>query len=218
MIPDAGYLDAAAERVSPRKLAGIAFVALLHVAIIYALVNGLGEQTVQVLHAPLQVRIIEETPPPKLAPPPPPPQVVKLPKPYIPPPLIRVARRPRPVPVIARVTVQKPPAPAPAPVPVPAARPSAARAAGLDTSQSCAAPQYPQDAEDMEQTGISVLQFLIGTDGSVEKAEVASSSGHDELDQAALQALAQCRFKPALGADGQPQEAWTRIRYVWTLN
>jgi protein TonB len=91
-------------------------------------------------------------------------------------------------------------------------------AAGLDSSQSCAAPQYPEEAEDMEQTGTSVLQFLIGPDGNVEKSIVAGSSGHSSLDQAALQALSICKFKPAIGADGKPQQAWTSIRYVWTLN
>jgi protein TonB len=88
----------------------------------------------------------------------------------------------------------------------------------LDPNQSCAPPQYPEDAEDMEQTGISVLQFLIDTNGNVVSSRIASSSGHASLDDAAEQALGQCKFRPAIGADGKPQEAWTSIRYVWQLN
>ena len=204
-------MDYAGDTPSPQKIAGIAFVAVLHVAIIYALLNGLGSAVVQVFHAPLQAQIIQAVKPPSEAPPPPPPPVINPPPPYIPPPLIQIAPPPTP-PVIATVTTQKPPAPAPV------ARPQPAKAAGLDPNQSCAAPQYPEEAEDMGETGTSVVQFLIGADGSVEQSRVASSSGHDQLDEAALQALGQCRFKPAIGTDGKPQEAWTSISYVWTLN
>ena len=205
-------MDYAEDRVSAHKVGGIAFVVLLHVAIIYALVSGLGQAAVQVLRAPLEAKIIQDVQPPRPAPPPPPP-VIQPPPPYIPPPLIQIAQPP-PVPVIAQVTSVKPPTP----VPVPVARPAVTKAAGLDPNQSCAPPQYPEDAEEMGQTGTSVLQFLIGADGGVEQSRVASSSGHTSLDEAALQGLGQCKFKPAIGADGKPQEAWTSIRYVWTLN
>ncbi len=204
-------MDYAEQTSSPQKLAGIAFVVVLHVAIIYALLNGLGSAVVQVFHKPLQAQIIQEVKPPPEAPPPPPPPVINPPPPYIPPPLIQIAPPPPP-PVIAAVTSVKPP------VPVPVARPAVLKSAGLDPNQGCAAPQYPEDAEDMGQTGTSVVQFLIGADGAVVQSRVAGSSGHAALDQAALQALGQCKFKPAIGADGQPQEAWTSIRYVWTLN
>jgi periplasmic protein TonB len=210
-------LDYAGETPSPQKLAGIAFVVALHVAIIYALLNGLGSTVVQVFHAPLQAQIIQEVKPPTIAPPPPPPPVINPPPPYIPPPLIQIAPPPSP-PVIASVTTQKPPAPVPVPVQSPVARPAIAKGAGLDSNQGCAAPQYPEEAENMGETGTSVVQFLIGADGSVQQSRVASSSGHTQLDEAALQALGQCRFKPAIGTDGKPQEAWTSISYVWTLN
>jgi protein TonB len=70
----------------------------------------------------------------------------------------------------------------------------------------------------MEQTGTSVLQFLIAASGAVVESRVAASSGHAALDEAAVAALSQCRFRPAIGADGKPQEAWTSIRYVWQLD
>lgn len=206
-------LDYVEDTTSPQKLAGIAFVALLHVAIIYALLNGLGSAVVQVFHQPVQAQIIQDVKPPSEVPPPPPPPVINPPPPYIPPPLIQIAPPPTP-PVIAAVTAQKPPAPVPVAVP----RPQVSKPAGLDPNQSCAAPQYPQEAEDMGQTGTSVVQFLIGADGKVVQSRVASTSGHTSLDNAALSALGQCKFRPALGTDGKPQEAWTSISYVWTLN
>jgi protein TonB len=207
-------LDYGADNFSPRKFAGIAVVALLHVAIIYALINGLGEQAVQIFQHPAEVKIIQQIKPPNVAPPPPPPPLVAPPPPFIPPPLVQIAQPPPP-PVIATVTqvkpVTSPPAPRPALAPV-------RSGAMLDPNQSCAPPQYPEDAEDMEQTGISVLQFLIDTNGNVVSSRIASSSGHASLDDAAEQALGQCKFRPAIGADGKPQEAWTSIRYVWQLN
>jgi len=199
-----------------QRFGGIAFVILLHAAIIYALVSGLGTQAVEVLHAPLEAKIIQPVTPPQVTPPPPPPpQTIKPPPVFIPPPLVQIAQPPPSKPVIAAVTTQRPVVAPPKPVPAPA---SVRSAAGLDPNQSCAPPQYPEEAEDMEQTGTSVLQFLIGTNGQVEKAQIATSSGHAALDGAALQALSRCEFKPAIGADGKPQEAWTSIRYVWTLN
>jgi len=209
-------LHEADEIFSPRRIGGIAFVALLHVAIIYALVNGLGAQMVQVLRQPLEAKIIEpaKLPPPE-APPPPPPQLVTPPPVFIPPPVIQIAQPPPPVPVIAAVTAVKPTAPPPAPVPAPAVQKTAA---GLDPNQSCAPPEYPEEAEDMEQTGVSVLQFLVDTNGHVAGSRIETSSGHAALDDAALRALSQCKFKPAIGADGNPRESWTSIRYVWQLN
>jgi protein TonB len=209
-------MDDANEIISPRRIGGIAFVALLHVAIVYALLNGLGAQMVQVLRPPLEAKIIEpaKLPPPE-APPPPPPQLLTPPPVFIPPPVIQIAQPPPTVPVIAAVTQVKPTTPPPTPAPAP---PVQKTAAGLDPNQTCTPPEYPEEAEDMEQTGVSVLQFLIDKNGNVAASRVQDSSGHASLDDAALRALAQCKFKPAIGADGNPQESWTSIRYVWQLN
>lgn len=207
-------MDYANSPLSARRIAGIAFVALLHVAIIYALLSGLGVRAVPVLHQPLEAKIIQDVKPPPPAPPPPPPQLVQPPPPYIPPPLVQIAQPP-PVPVIAAATAVKPVAPPPKPVPPPQPVRAAAR---LDPNQSCAAPQYPDSAYDMGETGTSVLQFLISANGSVEQSRIASSSGHAVLDDAALAALAQCHFEPAIGADGQPQQSWATIPFVWQLN
>jgi periplasmic protein TonB len=185
-------------------------VVLLHIGIIYALVSGLGSQMVQVLHKPLEVKIVQEAKPPP-PPPPPPPQLIQPPPPYIPPPLVQIAQPPPP-PVITAVTRVKPVAPPPAPVPV------VVRAAGLDPNQSCTPPQYPEAAEQMEQTGRTILQFLIDAGGNVVSARIARSSGFSLLDDAAERALSQCKFRPAIGTDGKAQEAWTSIAYDWQLS
>ena len=101
-------MDYAEQRFSSRKAGGIAFVALLHVGIIYALVTGLGDQVAHVLRQPLEAK--------------------------------------------KRRTAK------------------------------------------------------------------ASAGGHAFLDEAAVAALSQCKSRPAIGADGKPQEAWTSTRYVWQLD
>jgi protein TonB len=211
-------LDYVGEGFSSRRIAGIGVVALLHVVIIYALLSGLGEQFVQVLHQPLEAKIIQQVKPPQIQPPPPPPQLIQPPPPFIPPPIVQIAQPPPPVPVIAAVTRAPPVAPPPQPVAPQPAKPQIRSAAGLDPNQTCAPPEYPEEAEDMEQTGVSVVQFLIDPSGAVISSRIASSSGHESLDDAAVRALSICKFKPAIGSDGKPQEAWTSIRYVWQLN
>ncbi len=65
------------------------------------------------------------------------------------------------------------------------------------------APKYPGDAWLAGAQGEVVLRLHIGPDGRVSRAELRRSSGHVSLDQAAMLALAQWRFLPAL-RDGVP--------------
>jgi len=209
-------VDYAEQRFSSRQAAGIAFVVLLHIAIIYALVSGLGEQAIQVLRQPLEAKIITQ---PKLLPPapppPPPPQMLAPPPPFIPPPLVQIAQPP-PVPVIASVTRVQPVQPVQPVTPRPPVPAPVHTGASLET-HSCGAPDYPDEAADNNEAGTTVLQFLIGPTGAVLSVHLAISSGHAILDQAAVKAFSLCKFSPAIGTDGNPQEGWVTVPYVWQL-
>jgi protein TonB len=214
------------ERAPGKKFSGLAFVILLHVLIVYALMTGLARKMVDVIKQPIETKIIEEVappPPPDLPPPPPPPKMVAPPPPFIPPPEITVATPPPPTNTITAVTnvqpetpvftppqpvVEAPPAPAPAPAPV--------RVAPVVDFNSCSKPDYPRNSLRNEEEGTVTLQFLIGVDGSVVDSKVEKSSGHRALDRAAQRALSQCRFKPGM-IDGKPQQTWTKVQYVWKL-
>ena len=103
----------------------IALVAILHIAIGYALVTGLARKVVEVIKAPLETKIIEEIkkPPPDV-PPPPPPKLAAPPPPFIPPPEINIQVPViAPPPTITTVTTTPPP-PGPPPVIAPPAPPA----------------------------------------------------------------------------------------------
>lgn len=194
------------------RIGGIAVVVLLHVIIIYALLNGLGSAVVDVLRGPLQAQVIAPVKPPNVPPPPPP--VIQPPPPYIPPPLIQTAPPPDVAPVIAAVATVRPPAPA-APV---------ARAATLNVNQACQSAVGAleddvgdeQDANPGLQLHRTIAQFYIGADGAVEQAHVAVSSGDPVLDGDLIHELSRCKFNPAIGANGQPQAMWVSQPYDWT--
>lgn len=63
-------------------------------------------------------------------------------------------------------------------------------------------PAYPADAMRRHQAGTVHLMIQVTADGIPVLVEVAGSSGHPSLDQAAVQAVEQWRFTPARSAAG----------------
>ena len=88
--------------------------------------------------------------------------------------------------------------------------------AALANASDCVLPDYPARAARNGDTGTVSLALLIGTDGRVAEAKVRRSSGHKELDRAAVSALSMCKFKPAM-TNGVAEPAWGQIAYVWSL-
>ena len=89
--------------------------------------------------------------------------------------------------------------------------------AALANADACALPSYPARAIREGNTGTVTLALLIGPDGKVGASRVQRSSGHPELDRAAVAALKLCTFKPAT-TNGVAESAWGQIAYVWTLD
>ncbi|PHV10639.1 hypothetical protein [Chitinimonas sp. BJB300] len=119
-----------------KHLLGIGFVVLLHLFVIYALVNGLARKVVEVIQKPLETKLIDEPPPPppEEKPIPLPPEV-KLPPPppaYVPPPEVvvqaPVAPTNAPTAVSHEAPPEVPPQPPAPPVPVAPPAPVSARA------------------------------------------------------------------------------------------
>jgi periplasmic protein TonB len=202
------------------RLFGIALVALLHVAIGYALVNGLARRAVDQARVLVEATIIDPTPPQKLAPPPPPPEIAPPPK-AVPPPKI-VPRPPLFVPP-PEVKVQHPLAPpkqSTAPMVITTERSPAAdpvRILPRIDPQHSREPEYPAQSRRLGEQGSLVLQALIDIDGRVLETKLLQSSGFDRLDQAALDGIkSNYRFAPGT-IDGKPQAMWYTFKFTWKL-
>ncbi|TNF59280.1 MAG: energy transducer TonB, partial [Burkholderiales bacterium] len=64
--------------------------------------------------------------------------------------------------------------------------------------------------------GRVVVRALIGVDGTATRAEIRSSSGHDRLDQAALQTVLRWRYVPGQRS-GRPEAMWFDIPISFVL-
>ena len=196
-------------------------VLVFHVALGYALVQGLARKIVEVVRLPLDTKIVEEIKPPPEKPPPPPPKLATPPPPYIPPPEVQV-QVPVSAPTITAITTVKPPAPvpppaAPAPPPPAPVKPHVpVRTAPVVDARECEKPPYPAAALRANETGTVRLSFLIDVDGRVLESKVDRSSGSRRLDEAARDGLGLCKFRPAT-VDGKPERTWARIEYEWKI-
>jgi len=106
----------------------------------------------------------------------------------------------------------RPPVPEQAPSPVPVTPPDL-RAAYLSNPR----PPYPLVARRLGLEGRVVLRAEILETGACNQILVSQSSGHEVLDQAALQAVKQWRFVPARRG-GERVTAWVEVPIVFRLD
>jgi len=210
-------------RAGLRRLAGILIVVALHVGVVYALVTGLAQRTIEVVRAPIETRILPPDQPAPPVTPPPPPQFAPPPPLFVPPPEIRIAPPPAPKPAIAAVTTVKPAEPTPPPVlsapPVsvpPAPREPVRVQPRLDPTRS-REPEYPPTSRRLGEQGGLVVQVLVEPDGRPSDVKLIESSGFARLDQAALSGIrSSYRFVPG-SIDGKPTAQWFTFRFVWKI-
>lgn len=219
----------------PRRWVGLGIVAALHVAMGWALVNGLARKVIDVVRPTVvETVLIEperppEPPPAPAAPPPPaaptPPKAPPPPPAYVPRPEVAVTTPPAPT--ISTTSAPTPPAdvqistappavtapPAPPPAPVVRTQPS--------LNFGVCRPEYPPAAMRAEAEGVVVVAFTMDTDGHISEAHVEQSAGptreHKQLDRATLDAVLACKGRPGT-VDGRPERLSSRVRYRWTLD
>lgn len=75
-------------------------------------------------------------------------------------------------------------------------------------------PVYPATARQARVQGVVVMEAVIGTDGSVDRLRVIS--GHPLLNQAALEAVKQWKYKPTL-LNGDPVEVIMAITVTFSF-
>jgi TonB family protein len=78
-------------------------------------------------------------------------------------------------------------------------------------------PEYPEQARKNGIEGRTVVRALIDFDGSICETEIASSSGNEILDYAALSAVKKSIFDPA-NHEGKPVKVWVSIPIQFKLS
>lgn len=216
------------EKEPGKNLTGITIVVLLHLLVGWGILNGLGTKVITKVQEAVETKLIEEVkppPPPETPPPPPPPEMKAPPPPFIPPVEVQVQQPPPPQNVIQAATSTPPPTtslappapPAPSAPPAPPAPAGPTRIAAVADFSTCATPEYPKSSQRNEEEGTTTISFLIGVDGRMIDSKIQKSSGSRDLDRAAQAAIGKCRFKPAMN-NGQPEQAWVPVQYVWSLD
>jgi protein TonB len=177
-------MDFARQQRDPTRHAiGIAFVVLIHILVIYALVTGLGSKAVQLIKKPLTATIIEEI---KVPPPPPPPPLkkiveppkIKMQQPFVPPPDIPVVTPPPVEPVIAVVAPTPPPEPVVIAPPAPIAPPEPPKPA-IRQGVSCKVMEKPSFPREAIRAGVEKGQVIavltIDDKGNVSNIDIVSA-------------------------------------------
>ena len=172
------------QRSPVKHLTGIAVAVILHLLVIYMLVNSSAHRMMELIQLPLEVKIIEERPKLPDTPPPPPAKLQKLPPAFVPPPEVQVRAQAEPPATIANIThLATPVEPAP-----PARR--AGRGTGLtvgagapgagvacpNSQQIRAETSYPEQARRDKLEGNVLVEFTLLANGSIIDLDIKSSS------------------------------------------
>ncbi len=165
-----------------------------------------------------QPKPIAPPPPPKVQPKPPPPKVVPL-KPQKPKPVPKVVEQvptsaPSPVVDTAPSAPVAGPAAPPAP-PAPVVEKVTAPVAGADYGDR-PDPVYPDHAQEMGWEGKVLLKVHVQANGKPAAVTVAKSSGHQELDDAAVKAVTKWTFKPAMRGD-TPTDGFVTVPITFNI-
>lgn len=79
-------------------------------------------------------------------------------------------------------------------------------------------PRYPRRAKADGIQGLVLVRIIIGTDGRVEPGSARVIRSVPALDAAAISAVSQWRFSPALGRQGRPVRVIVEIPVQFSLN
>ncbi len=118
-----------------------------------------------------------------------------------------VTQETRPMPSLQLLQPESAPA-APAPV--------QARVDVPPKARSAIKPQYPKSARERGAEGSVELLLEVAADGSVAGASVISTSGHADLDEAALKEARRAKFKPAQ-SNGKAVASSARITLTFRI-
>ena len=216
---DASDMAYADQEMSGNRIAAFVIVALLHLALGYALVTGLAYEGVKQLAKKLTTVEIKKEEKKEEKKPPPPKKDVAPPPIVTPPPKININVAPPPVDTTPKQLppppIELPPNPAPPAPPPPRIQPKSPTPKG-NPGNWANSNDYPNRALREEKEGTTRVRVTVGPDGRVTSCDVTGSSGSDELDSTTCSLITRRgRFNPATDGEGQPTSgSWsTAVRW-----
>jgi protein TonB len=194
------------DKSATSKAGSLAVVIGIHIAVILGLIAALNQGALMKQLQEIKATVDTAKEKPK-APPPPPPDLVKPPPPVAIVPVFQVAAPPP-----APVQVKPPPPPAPPP------RVSAPTSDPLKPiGRTHSLPPYPPISVRLNESGTTLMEVHITTEGNVDDCKVLQTSSSDRLDQAACEYVKQrWRWQPPTNA-GVPTAISTRVSVKWDL-
>ncbi len=203
LMPTHEILSARRSGMSSRRVAIIGGVALLHVAVVYAIVTGMAGAVLTAVPKIMEAQVIVPQAQPKSEPVPPKPilktvdvpTAVSIPKPDI------AIDNSQPTPL----NVQTAPTDTPPP----------ADTAASSVGSTHTIPPYPIEARTAGHQGTVLLTLTISPQGDVVAAGVLQSSGFPELDQSAIAwVTSHWKYKPAVqGGAPVTSQARAAVRF-----
>lgn len=212
------------QEVSGNRIAAFVVVALLHVALGYALVTGLAYEGVKNIVKKVTTVDIKKDEP-KKEPPPPPKKAAAAPPIVAPPPKVNISNVSPPVEITNTIPppapppiVVAPPAPVAAPPPPPPKFTPKAPVPRGNPGSWATTNDYPTRALREEREGTTGFRVTVGADGRVTDCQVTSSSGSPDLDEAACANVRRrARFNPATDGEGNPTTGTYSNRVRWVI-
>lgn len=209
------------QEVSGNRIAAFVIVALLHVALGYALVTGLAYEGVKNIVKKVTTVDIKKDEP-KKEPPPPPKKAAAAPPIVAPPPKMNISAVAPPVEIVQTVPPPAPPPvivepPAPIAAPPPRVQPKQATPKG-NPANWATTNDYPTRALREEREGTTGFRVTVGADGRVTSCSITSSSGSPDLDEATCSNVTRrARFNPATDGEGNPTTGQYSSRVRWVI-
>jgi protein TonB len=199
-------------QMTPERLVGIGFVAVLHVIVIWAIVSGLVQKIVQ---APPPGDITARFVPDKAPPPPPAPKMPDVNLPNVKP--VETVQAPPPLDIRdddqdhGKIIASLPP---PQVLPL---GPTVADQVVAGITATHTTPPYPPLARRLGEQGTVTLRLTISPQGVVTGADIVKSSGYADLDQSAMSwVMSHWKYKPAV-RNGSPAASQTTAAVVFSL-
>ncbi len=212
------------QEVSGNRIAAFVVVALLHVALGYALVTGLAYEGVKNIVKKVTTVDIKKDEP-KKEPPPPPKKAAAAPPIVAPPPKVNISNISPPIEITQTIPppapppiIVAPPAPVAAPPPPPPKFTPKSPVPKGNPGSWATTNDYPTRALREEREGTTGFRVTVGPDGRVTDCQVTSSSGSPDLDEAACSNVKRrARFNPATDGEGNPTTGTYSNRVRWVI-